>query len=472
MTDTLNIERLKFLTFDEVREVAATFGTPAFVYDEGTIEGNAEYMSSLPNAFGLMVRFSLKACPSQAIIRIFDQLGLFFDASSVWEVRRALQAGVQPEKILLTAQQAELHDGLIPLVESGVQFDAGSLGQLDRYGNAFSGAEASIRINPGFGSGLIRRLTSGGPDSSFGIWHESMPEVIEIVRRHGLRLTRLHTHIGSGHHWDVLVRAVQLLLDFAREIPDVTVLNLGGGYRVKALLSDPAYDHSEWADVVAEELRRFAAETGRELHLELEPGTYLMANAGSIVTQVIDVASTGEEADGAGHTFLKIDGGLTEIVRPSYYGAAHPLVSVPASGPERDAIESYCVAGHCCIAGDVLTTRMGDVEQLDPVPLPHTERGDYVVIERGGGYCSSMAMKNFNSYPEAPEVLRRRDRSFELIRARQTLDQMIGNELVPANLRPPTGEASAPVGNHSSARSNGVSRMSRDTTAEAVTERK
>jgi diaminopimelate decarboxylase len=424
------IERLKFLSPVEVREVAEMFGTPVFVYDEASLERHTRTLTSLPSAFGSTVRYSLKACATQAIVRLFDGLGLAFDASSVWEVARALRAGVAPERILLTAQEAKFDARLREQVAAGVQFDAGSLHQLQAYGQAFPGTAVSVRLNPGFGSGLVNRLTSGGPNSSFGIWHEELPEVKRLVETHGLRLRRLHTHIGSGHHWDVLVRAADKLIEQAREFSDIEIVNLGGGYRAKTTLDDPEYDHREWAEILTRRLRLFAEETGRELHLELEPGTYVTANSGSIVTTVIDVVSTGPD----GHRFVKIDGGLTEIVRPSYYGAAHPLVSVPAGGPLRDEVERYCVAGHCCIAGDVLTTRAGDVEQLEPRPLARTEVGDYLVIERGGGYCASMSMKNFNSYPEAPEVLRRKDGSFDLIRERQTLEHLVANERIPAGL--------------------------------------
>jgi diaminopimelate decarboxylase len=424
------IEQLKFLTEDEVRRVAAEFGTPAYVYDEATIERNARYMATLPNAFGLVVRYSLKACPTGAIIRLFDRLGLSFDASSIWEVRRAVHAGVPASKILLTAQEARFGDGLDDLLAAGLEFDAGSLRQLDAYGRARPGGRVSIRLNPGFGSGLVRRLTSGGPTSSFGIWHEDLPAAGELVRKHGLRLTRLHSHIGSGHDPEILVRAARTLLSLVPDFPDVETINLGGGYRVKALADEVEWDHGEWAEAVADEIRQVAAETGRELRLELEPGTFLMANSGSIVARVIDATSTGPD----GYTFVKIDAGLTEIIRPSYYGAPHPLVSVPADGPAPEEAETYCVAGHCCIAGDVLTTERGDVERLAPVVLARTEPGDYLVIERGGGYCASMALKNFNSYPEAPEVLRRKNGAFDLIRAGQTFEQLIANERLPADL--------------------------------------
>jgi len=436
------VERLKFLAFQDVRDLAAQYGTPLYVYDEGTMEENADVLMSLPSAFGLTVRYAIKANSNQAVIRIFDRLGLSFDASSVWQAQRALRAGVRPDKILLTTQQAEPGDGIVEAIEAGVEFNAGSLAQLERFGQGWPGAIVSLRVNPGFGSGLVRRLTAGGPDSSFGIWHELVEEALEIAERYELRIKRLHTHIGSGHHWDVLVDAAEALLRFARMIPGLTTINLGGGYRVKSLMSDPDHDHRDWAEAVASMLRKFAAETGRQLDLEIESGTYLVANAGSILSRVTDVVSTGSEA-GSGRTFVKINAGLTEVMRPSYYGTAHPLVSVPSAGPARSRRRRYCVAGHCCIAGDVLTTVVGDVEQLQPVLMDETEPGDYLVIERGGGYCASMAVKNFDSFPEAPEVLRRRDGSFDLIRARQTLDQMIGNERIPVDL---LAERGAPDG--------------------------
>jgi diaminopimelate decarboxylase len=122
-------------------------------------------------------------------------------------------------------------------------------------------------------------------------------------------------------------------------------------------------------------------------------------------------------------------------MRPSYYGAPHPLVSVPAEGPMRGETATYNVAGHCCIAGDMLTVKAGDVEALAPQTLSRTEVGDFIVVERAGGFCASMSVKNFNAYPEAPEVLRRKDGSFDIIRERQTLDQMVENECMPADLQ-------------------------------------
>jgi diaminopimelate decarboxylase len=429
---TPEMEKLKFLSPHEVREVATTFSTPVFVYDERGIRDGVALLKGLPSAFGHTIRYSLKACPSAAIIRVFDSEGVQFDASSVWEVVRAVRAGVAPDRILLTAQEADFNGRELPeMIAAGLKFDAGSLHQLARYGQAFPGTSVSVRINPGFGSGLVRRLTSGGPDSSFGIWHEEIPEVKAIVEQYSLTVERLHVHIGSGHHADVLLPAARKLLEIATDFPDVHTVDLGGGYRLKVMAGDPDYDHAEWAGELAVSISEFAESTGRELHMEMEPGTFLIANSGSIVSEVTDVVDTGD----GGQRFVKINAGLTEILRPSYYGSPHPVVAVTRDGELPPEGPLTNVAGHCCIAGDVLTIKPGSVEELAPVRLGAVEPGDHVVVERAGGYCASMSMKNFNSYPEAPEVLRRTDGSFVLIRARQTVEQLTANERIPDDLR-------------------------------------
>jgi len=429
MTSTLApLEALKFLGPAEVPKIAQRFGTPVFVYDEARIRAGVEHLRSLPSAFGHTIRYSIKACPSAAVIKLFDSMGTCFDASSGWEVLRAVRAGVDPSKILLTAQEAVFDGTLLDLLDAGLKFDAGSLHQLVEFGRARPGSPVSVRINPGFGSGLVPRLTSGGALSSFGIWHEYVPEMKALLQDHDLRVERLHTHIGSGHYADVLVPAARVLLDLVPEFPDVRCVNLGGGYRLTVMAGDPEYDHREWAGILAGEIRQVAEVTGRELHLEMEPGTYLMANAGAIVSTVIDVVDTGA----GGHRFVKINAGLTEVLRPSYYGSAHPLVAIGRDGTVPPEGPPSCVAGHCCIAGDMLTLVPDDKHQA--VRLGQVRPGDHIVVERSGGYCASMAMKNFNSYPEAPEVLRRTDGSYSLIRASQTIDQLVANERIPEGL--------------------------------------
>lgn len=416
------METLKFLQPSEVPLLAQRYGTPLFIYDLESIKEKYGYFSRMPNEFGLRVRFSVKSNPNRTILKIFDSLGAYFDVSSVWEARRVINSGIDARKILLTGQ--EVSDGWIELCREGMEFDAGSLAQLDLYGQIFPGTKVSIRVNPGYGSGLVKKLTSGGNHSSFGIWFDLIDEALLIAEKHKLSINRLHFHIGSGHDASILLDTVSKSMEICRRIPSISVLNLGGGYRVSALSSDPSYDHHEMGLKVSESLKEFYLETERSILLEVEPGTYLTALSGSLLTEVIDRTSNGEN----GYQFIKLNGGLTELIRPSYYGAVHPLVSVTHEGNICTNVERYMVNGHCCIAGDSFTPVPGNSEDFTPQLLSKTVIGDFIVIERTGGYASSMCLKNFNSYPEAAEVLRINKNNYVLIRKRQTLEQITQNE--------------------------------------------
>ena len=163
-----------------------------------------------------------------------------------------------------------------------------------------------------------------------------------------------------------------------------------------------------------------------QLALEVEPGTFLVANAGSLVTKVQDIATTGAE----GHTFLKLDSGMTEVLRPSLYGAQHPIVLVPAAGAPAGGETDYIVVGHCCESGDLVTPAPDEPETLSRRALGGAaSRDDLLVIEGSGAYCSSMATKNYNSFPEAPEVMLAEGGSAHLIRKRQPVEEIWANEV-------------------------------------------
>ena len=417
------MERLAFLTEDQVRHAQQHYDTPVFVYDQKTLERRAKEVLAFPNAFGLTARYAMKACPTAAVIQVLHRAGLHIDASSGYEVRRAMKAGVPAGHIQLTAQQLP-HD-LKELVALGVRFNACSLRQLEEYGKLFPGTEVSVRINPGLGSGHVNRTNVGGPSSSFGIWHEHLDQVLAIGAQHQLKLTRMHTHIGSGSDPEVWVRCAKLSLSIAARLPQVELLSLGGGMKVGRMQGEPSADLQKIGNDILPEFRAFAAEHGRKLHLEIEPGTYLAANSGALVATIMDIVDTGAN----GNTFIKIDAGMTEVLRPSLYGAQHPLVVVPTSDEDRPT-RDYLVVGHCCESGDVLTPEPGNPEGLKHRTLTEAKIGDALVIEGAGAYCSGMASKNYNAFPECAEVLLSPTGEFTLIRKAQTLEQVLQNEVL------------------------------------------
>lgn len=415
------MEQLRFLTPETARAIAGAHGTPVYVYSEASLRAQAAAALAFPNAYGLTVRFAMKACPNAAVLRLFASMGLHFDASSGFEALRAMKAGVPAASISLSTQ--ELPDFFPDLVKAGVLINACSLRQLERYGEKFPGTEVGVRFNPGAGSGANGKTNVGGPDSSFGIWHERADDVAAIARKHALRIVRIHTHIGSGSDPVIWQKTSLLSLEIVKKFPLVTTLDLGGGFKVARVAAEKGTDLQKCGAPIREAFEKFAAETGRRLKLEIEPGTFLVANTGAVVTTITDIVDTGA----AGRTFLKIDSGMTEVLRPSLYGSQHATVVIPRkpAGKTRD----YVVVGHCCESGDLVTCAPGDPEGIAARTLPEAAPGDLLVIEGAGAYCAAMSSKNYNSFPEAPEVLLAADGAARLIRRRQTLDQILVNEV-------------------------------------------
>lgn len=413
----------RFLSAEQCKRIAREYRTPVYVYDEASLKQAAEEVLAFPRPYGFTGRYAMKACPNGAILSLFRDWGIHFDASSGFEVLRAVAAGVPAERISLSSQ--EFPENITDLVNLGITVNACSLKQVDEFGKAFPGGRLGLRVNPGVGSGGTLKTNVGGPSSSFGIWYELLDQVEDLVEKHSIQVFRIHSHIGSGSDPDVWVKAADLTLNQVRRFPGVTHVNLGGGFKVARMPNEVATDLQVVGPPIKAALENFATETGRELHLEIEPGTYLTANAGCLLASVQDKTETGKD----GHVFLKLDTGMTDILRPTLYAAQQPMAIVPLADDPTTHEESVIVVGHCCESGDLLTPDESDPGLLKERLLTKAEIGDLFVIDGAGAYCSTMPAKNYNSFPEVPEVLVRESGEFVLIRKRQTLDQITQNEV-------------------------------------------
>ena len=408
-----------FVTPKIAAEVRERFGTPCYVYDLAGLEATARRALAFSAPYGFTLRYAMKANPSRGILTLFRDLGLHVDASSDWEVERALAAGFAPSRIQLTSQMPSRR--VKEHVARGVLLNACSLHQLELFGQAAPGHAIAVRMNPGLGSGSTKRTNTGGPGSSFGIWHEYLDDVKAIAARHRLQIRTLHSHIGSGTDPEIWKRVTRMTLDLAARLPDVVRVNLGGGLKVGRMPHEESVNLEEVAWHVRKELEAFRDREGRSLHLELEPGTMLVALSGAVVATCVDVVDTGPD----GYVFAKLDAGMPEIARPAMYGAQHPIDVLADGRPAADVV----FVGPCCESGDILTPAAGDPEGLAPRTVSRPQVGDLVVVAGAGAYCAGMAMINYNSYPQAPEVMLERDGSLRLLRRRQTLEQVLTNEV-------------------------------------------
>jgi diaminopimelate decarboxylase len=407
----MNIEKVN------VRDIAKQFGTPVYVYSLRILrEAIAEIMPLSP-----VVRFSMKSCSNATILKEMLSLGIKIDAVSVPEIQRALKAGYSAEDICLTSDVFFTAEDAEFCLKSQIFCSCGSLGMLEEYGGTrqrlgFGSDSVSIRINPGEGAGHSKKTNTGGPYSKHGIWYENLDEAKAIAEKYGLRITGVHTHIGSGGDMEHLSRITGKLVEFAKEFPDLRVINFGGGLPYEYDPEKPQTDISTYHPILEERTQELEAHFGRPITCEIEPGRRFVAGCGFLIGEVRSLNHTFNE-NKQRLDYVLTNVGFCHLLRPMAYGSYHPIWFVGDElGEETDII----VAGPVCESGDVLTQK-----NEEPVPrrLPRPKRGDLVVIGGAGAYGHVMS-SNYNSQPLIPEVLVDGDQMTQ-IRRRQTLDDVI-----------------------------------------------
>jgi diaminopimelate decarboxylase len=288
---------------------------------------------------------------------------------------------------------------------------------IEQYGRLFPGRGITLRINPGFGHGHGPKVNTGGDTSKHGIWHAGLDEALESAQRFDLRVTGLHVHIGSGSDFDHLTRVCDTMAQLARTAGrDLETISAGGGLPIPYRDGEQEFDVARFRDTWLAARDRIAADLGRKLRIEVEPGRYIVAESGCLLTEVRGVKQSGR------YDYVLVDAGFNNLLRPALYGAYHQISRVGAD--TGTPVKPMVVAGPLCESADVFT-RTADGE-LDQQPLPQVAIGDLLCIHDTGAYGASMS-NNYNSQPLAAEVLVDGGRA-RLVRQRQTLDELIASE--------------------------------------------
>ena len=404
----------------DVRKISEDFGTPVYVYSMTALRRSIEEIKKLSP----VTRYAMKACSNPRVLKEMLDHGIKIDAVSVYEVRRAIKAGFKPEDICFTSDVFSNADDVQFCLDNKIFTNCGTLGMLDEYGCAFNKADqgnpkVSIRINPGEGAGHSKKTNTGGPYSKHGIWFENLGEARDIAKRHGLIISGVHTHIGSGGDMDHLKRITGKLVDFAKEFDELEVVNFGGGLPYQYNPDLPQEDISRYKSILTERMEVLERHFSRKIVCEIEPGRRFVAGCGYLIGEVRALNHTFEE-DGTRLNYVLGNIGFCHLIRPMAYGSFHPIWIVGDDlGPEQDII----VAGPVCESGDVLTQ-----ENEEPVPrrLPMPKAGDLIVVGGAGAYGFSMS-SNYNTQPLIAEVAVEEDQC-QLTRRRQTLDDMLREE--------------------------------------------
>ena len=403
-------------------DIAAAVGTPVYVYSTATLERHyAVFRDALQAAMPgrrLLVAYAVKANSNLAVIRTLARLGAGADTVSEGEIRRALAAGVPPERIVFSGvgkTDAELAFAIrIGVCEINVEAEA-ELDRLTVVAEALGARPAiAIRVNPDVGAGGHAKISTGKAESKFGVsFSEARRLYAKAAASPWLRPVGVACHIGSqiadlAPLQAAFVRMRSLVEQLRADGLTVQRLDLGGGLGV------PYFDAPEapplpalYAAMVAETL------AGLDIDLAFEPGRLIVANAGVLLATAIHLHPRAE-----GRRFLVVDAAMNDLLRPSLYEAYHRIRPVRAGNGAPE--EAHDVVGPVCETGDTFARdRM----------LPPVEAGDLVAFLSAGAYGASMSSE-YNSRPLVPEVLVSGDR-FSIIRRRPTHEEMLSREAVP-----------------------------------------
>jgi len=410
---------MKFLTKEQVKYIKENFQLPVYVYSEKILKENADKFLAFPSIFWHNVRYAMKANSNINILKIFKNKGLKIDASSEYEAYRALNAGFKPEDIQISSQETPRN--LEELLNKWVFIVATSLKQLESIWKTWFKWNIGVRINPWMGSGAFKSIATWWKTSSFGIWYEYIPQIKEISQKYGLNITKIHIHIWSENTPESWTKSASIWLDFVKEFENVDTLDLWWGFKMAIMPYEKTADLQAIWEAVKEKIEDFYKKTWRKIKLELEPGKYLVINSASVVALVDDIVDTGENW----YKFIRTNTGMTEMPRVSMYGVQQPITVVNDS-KEKD---KYVVVGHCCESWDILTCKLYNPWEIEEWELNKANIWDSIVIDWVGAYNSSMSMKNYNSFPEAWELLLRENGEIVEIRKREKLEEIWRNEI-------------------------------------------
>ncbi|RMV63302.1 diaminopimelate decarboxylase [Pseudomonas coronafaciens] len=405
-------------SFQQLIAAARQHGTPLWCYDAQTIRARIDQLKGFD-----VIRYAQKACSNLHILRLIHEKGVLVDAVSLGEIERALLAGYnpagEPAGIVLTC---DLFDEatLRRVVELNIEVNTGSIDMLRQLGEKHRGHRVWLRINPGFGHGHSRKTNTGGENSKHGIWHDQIDEALCVIRQFGLKLVGLHMHIGSGVDYAHLEQVGGAMVAAVKALDhDIEAFSIGGGLSTPYRLGDESVDIELYAKAWGKARNDIEAILNHPVRMEIEPGRFLVAESGYLVTEVRAVKKAGRQ------NFILVNAGFNDLMRPTLYGAYHHMTLLDAQGASVDRQElPYVVGGPLCESGDIFTQ---DEQGVTPRLLPEAQVGDFLIVHDTGAYGASMS-SNYNSRPLLPEVLLEYGDA-RLIRRAQPLTDLLALEM-------------------------------------------
>ncbi len=394
--------------------LAEKFDTPLYVISERRIRENYNRLRNVLTSDYSKVRilYAAKANSNLSVLKIFEKMGAYLDVVSPGEVSLALASGFTPDRIMFTGTSVRT-DEIKFLIDSNVTVNIDSLSQLDRMLKIQVPEILSVRVNPDVGAGMHSHVITAGKQAKFGLWDADTIKAYETAKKAGVKRFGIQMHVGSG----VLdpkpfVQALDKLLNVAKKVRaqvgiEFEFIDVGGGLGVPYKPGEKELDLNVFSEKVLSLFKSHVEndDLGEPIFC-VEPGRYLVADAGILLTAVNTVKITPFKK------FIGVDAGFNTLVRPTMYGSFHQIVVANRlNSPETELID---VVGPICESGDALAKDRS---------MPTVQEGDLLAVLNAGAYGYSMSSQ-YNARPRPAEVLVK-NATVKLVREREQLDDLV-----------------------------------------------
>jgi diaminopimelate decarboxylase len=393
----------------DVAEICAQFGTPLYVYDANKIIHQFRSIKSAFSDTDVKVKYAAKALTNISILKLLKKYGSGVDVVSINEAQLALGAGFEPEDIMFTPNCVDFEE-IVAGVELGLNINLDNLSMLEKFGKKYGDSyPCCVRLNPHIMAGGNYKISTGHSNSKFGISVYQLPQIMQLADHYKIVINGLHIHTGSEiTETDVFLKMAEILFGIARDFPALKFIDFGGGFKVAYKEGDMVTNVYDLGLKLSKSFTEFYRSYGRKLELWVEPGKYIVSEAGYLFVKTNVVKSTPSV------TFAGVDSGLNHLIRPMMYDAYHDIVNVsnPTGSPKI-----YTVVGNICE-----TDTLGADRKLNEV-----REGDILAIKNAGAYGYSMS-STYNSRFRPAEVLII-DGEAKLIRRRDTFEDLLRGQV-------------------------------------------
>lgn len=405
----------------DLGRIADEVGTPVYVYSTATLVRHARVIADAFSSQKVLIAYSVKANGNLAVLATLAAEGCGADVVSGGEMQRAMKAGIPASRIVFSGVGKTAAEMTLALQAGIHQFNVESAGELRLLSIVAEGlgleAPVALRVNPDVAAGGHPNISTGKSGDKFGVpWGEAEALYAEAGRLPGIRVVGVDVHIGSqigelGPMRAAFEKVVALALRLRGQGHGITRIDVGGGLGIPYRETDAPAPPSDYAAMIAE------VTGGHGFEVILEPGRVIAGNAGVLLTTAL------YEKEAPDRTFLIVDAGMNDLIRPALYGAHHDIRPL-AEPPQGHAEKTYDIVGPICESTDKFATAR---------TLPKVEAGDRLAFMSAGAYGAVLSSA-YNARPLVPEVLVNGDR-YDVVRRRPDFDEMTMLEEVPDWIR-------------------------------------